>query len=83
MVRKSAAPKGAVEKIVLRTLTDIHDLTGQGVNTTVLVDNAVAQIPFDKAEGKRDKRREHVLRAVQSLVAAGRIANSGGEICIS
>ncbi|HCE08104.1 MAG TPA: hypothetical protein DEQ40_05795, partial [Oxalobacteraceae bacterium] len=56
-------PKGANEKRVLKVAQDLTDLA-DGVCTSDLVDAVVNQIPFDEADGKRDRRRFIVLRAI-------------------
>lgn len=76
--QRKAEPKGTVEKVVLRKAIELTDLPGV-VTTTQLVDAAVDELPGADS-GKRDRRREYVLRAVESLVAANRISSTGGHI---
>lgn len=79
--RKKAMPKGDKQKLVLRIAEDMLDLA-DSITTTELVDAVVNQIPFDKADGKRDLRRQHVLQALESLAASGRLSTAGGNVSL-
>ena len=76
--RKAREPKGVNEKLVLRALDDIS--IGGPVATVEVIDTAVNHIAFDAGEGKRDKRREHVLRAMNALVERRILAVEGNQI---
>ena len=71
-------PKGAIEKIVLRAVDDLS--IGGPVATVEVIDAAVNHIAFDAGEGKRDKRREHVLRAMNALVERRILVVEGNQI---
>lgn len=71
-------PKGVNEKMVLRALDDLT--IGGPVATTEVIDAAVSHIAFDAAAGKRDKRREHVLRALNALVERGAVIVDGDKL---
>lgn len=75
--RKGAAT-GKWQQLALRVARDLTDLAGATVTTTELIDAAVNQMPVE--DGKRDRRREHVLAAVESLVAANRLSVAGGVV---
>lgn len=77
--RKKALPKGDKQKLVLRIAEEMLDLA-DNVTVTELVDNVINQIPFDRADGKRDTRRQNTLQALESLVASGRISTAGGTV---
>jgi hypothetical protein len=79
--RKRAAPKGDIQKLVTRVAEEMLDLA-ETITTSELIDAVVDQMPFDKAEGKRDKRREHALRALESLSANGRLSTAGGNVSL-
>lgn len=76
-----AMPKGDKQRLVLRVAEDLIALSGE-ITTSALIDNVVNQIPYDQAEGKRDTRRQHVLRAIESLVDTGRMSTSGGLVSL-
>lgn len=73
-------PKGAKEKLVLRVVNEMLDLTTGEVKVDEVIRTAVDQLPFDNVEGKRDMRRRDVMRALESLSGAGRVAISGGSV---
>jgi len=81
-VGAKVGPRGAKEKMVMDTLKGMIDGEGVGPKTTELIDATIQQIPFDAAEGKRDKRREHVLRALESLVERGAAVLDGGRVVL-
>ena len=71
-------PKGNVQKLVLRVLSDLAGLCGDDVMVTELIDSTVNQMPHD--EGKRDTRRQHVLRAIESLTAGNAVRVADGKV---
>lgn len=75
--RRRVEPKGSNERLVLRVATELTDLPG-AVTTTQLVDAAVAELP--KPDDTKDHRRRNVLRAIESLVAMGRLSVAGGTV---
>lgn len=62
---KSNKRQGEVQRLVMRVLGELQDLSGQGVHYDDLVAAVVVQLPT--AEGKRDQRPRSVTRAIQSL----------------
>lgn len=76
--RKAAEPKGAVQKLVLRVAEGLVALADQ-VPVTTLIESAANELPAPDA-GKRDKRREHVMRALESLVAVGAVSAANGVV---
>ena len=82
MAKAKPLPKGANQRLVLRIAQELLDLADGSVTTTELVDNVIDQIPFDRAAGKKDLRRQHVLQAVQSLVDCDRLSTSGGLVSV-
>jgi len=74
-------PKGHIEKLVLRIAQDLVQLSGD-VHVPHLIDAAANQLPFDAAEGKRDRRNYVVNRALEKLVANGVISTANGAINI-
>lgn len=63
---------GGREALVLRVAHDLVSLGGDTVSMDALIDHAALQIEHDPA--KRDRRREHTVRAVGSLREKGLLA---------
>jgi hypothetical protein len=76
---RKVEPKGSVQQVVLRTAIALTDLPGTVTTTTQLIDASVDQIPKDDTK-KVDRRRDNVLRAIESLTGANRISTQGGVI---
>ena len=72
-------PKGAVQQLVLRTARALLDLGGE-LQVMTLVDQVVQALPHDPEPGKRDKRREHAMRALEALAGAGFVSTAGGMV---
>lgn len=70
--------KGVNEKMVMRAVNDL--CVGGAVPQAEVIDAAVNHLPFDAAEGKRDKRREHVLRALSNLAERGALVTDNGMV---
>ena len=71
-------PKGNNERVLLRVAVGLTDLPG-AVTTNALLTAAENELPPPDA-GKKDRRREVLMRALSSLVAAERISVAGGEV---
>jgi hypothetical protein len=79
MEQRKRAPKGNVERLVLRTAGVMRDFPA-GVTTHQLIEAAVNELPAP--EGKRDRRREVVLRAIEALVADNHLSVTGGFVSV-
>lgn len=78
--RRAAQPKGAVQQLVLRIAQAMLDLGGE-LTVMDLVGAAVSeQLPPE--QGRRDKRRENTLRAVENLAGAGFLSVAGGKVSL-
>lgn len=77
--RVKAGPKGAVQQLVLRTARGMLDLAGE-LAVMDLIGATVNEMPQE--EGKRDKRREHAMRALEALVGAGTLSTTGGRVTV-
>jgi hypothetical protein len=75
-----AEPKGVWQQTVLRVAQSLLDLPG-ALMPAQLIDAAVAEMPAPE-HGKRDKRRELAMRAIEALVGVGRISLAGGEVAV-
>jgi hypothetical protein len=75
-----AEPKGVWQQTVLRVAQSLLDLPG-ALTPAQLIDAAVAEMPAPE-QGKRDKRRELAMRAIEALVGVGRISLAGGEVAV-
>jgi hypothetical protein len=74
---RKAPPKGVWQQVVLRQAVALTDLPGV-VTASQLIEASVAEMPEE--EGKRDRRRNLVMRALEALVAANRLSTSGGTV---
>jgi len=74
---RKAEPKGVWQQVVMRQAVSLTDLPGT-VTTDQLINAAVADMPAE--EGKRDRRRNLVMRAMEALVAANRLSTTGGVV---
>lgn len=73
------APKGTVEIMVVETVAGLTDLDGEPSYNDA-VEACVAQLPHD--ESKRDRRRERVVRAIESLTSTGHLVTVDGFVRI-
>jgi hypothetical protein len=78
--QRKAEPKGVWQQTVLRVAQGLLDLPG-AVTASQLIEAVVAEMP-PADDGKKDRRRDNVLRAVEALVAANRISLIGGELAV-
>jgi len=78
--QRKKEPKGDIQVLAWRLFNDLVGLSdgAEGVRATDLWDACVAQLPEE--EGKRDTRMQRVKRAVDGLVAAGRIFVDGARL---
>jgi hypothetical protein len=63
---------------------DFLKLSGdiEWVPASEVIDGAVAQLTFDPKDGKRDTRRQRVLRAIDGLCADRHLAASNGKLAL-
>lgn len=78
--QRKAEPKGVWQQTVMRVAQGLLDLPGT-LTPAALIDAAVAEMPPADG-GKKDRRRDNVLRAVEALVAANRLSLVGGEVAV-
>lgn len=80
--KRKREPKGSVERLVLRT---VLDCLGDGgvADMGNIVGESVNQLPHDTNSTKKDRRREVVLRAIDSLRDSGRITIDGMAVGIA
>lgn len=78
--KRQKAITGEKQKLVWQVVIDLLGLDGGQPTVTEVVDEAVNRTPFDAGQGKRDKRREHALRALDGLVSAGRVRIADGKV---
>lgn len=78
--QRKKEPKGDIQVLAWRLFNDLLGLSdgSEGVRATDLWDACVAQLPEE--EGKRDTRMQRVKRAVDGLVATGRIYLNGARL---
>lgn len=79
-IGRGKKPKeGDHERRVMQALHDLVGLGGGQPTVTEVVDEAVNQTPYD-ASAKRDRRREYVFRALNTLESAGRVVVAGQRV---
>lgn len=76
-------PKGAVEKLVQRTVLDLTALDGADLTVSQVIDHAVNQMAHDAGAGKRDTRRQHALRALNTLSERGIVTVDDGRVRVT
>lgn len=77
--RRRAGPKGNVQRLVVRALGELLGLGLGEVKTTDLIDAAVNQMVAPE-QGKQDKRRFHVMRAIEALTVGNVLRVEGGKV---
>lgn len=78
--QRKAEPKGVWQQTVMRVAQGLLDLPGT-LTPAALIEAAVAEMP-PADDGKKDRRRDNVLRAMEALVAANRLSLVGGEVAV-
>ena len=80
--KKKNEPKGKNEKLALRLLNDLIDLdmSGDGVKVEELLTEMINNML--RGDGKQDQRRTLAMRAIDSLMAEGRIASDNCKLNI-
>jgi hypothetical protein len=73
-------PKGAVERLVMMQLEELIGLGSELVHVNDLLTSVCAQMPHDPNDGKRDRRNFRAHRALEGLVAAGRVRIADGKV---
>jgi len=79
-VAKRSEVRGAVEKVVWDIACTTQQLVGGAFELDSLISDAVAQLVHDPLEGKRDTRRQRVLRAVEALQRTKHLAINDGKV---
>lgn len=77
-LRRGRVKVGSIEQTVLGVLSDQLEADSGAVLISHLVDVAVAQIP--RGDAVKDRRREHVMRAVDTLQRKARICIEGDRV---
>jgi len=80
---RDRGPKGAVEKILVNCMLEMATLGDASVDRCELKTAGVNQLPHDPHEGKKDRRSERVDRAIESLVASGRLVVEGVRMTLA
>lgn len=72
-------PKGALEKLIVSAVSQFIDMyEGDLPAYNDVLETCTGQLPHE--DGKRDRRRERVIRALEKLEADGQIVTSGGMV---
>jgi len=78
--QRKTEPKGVWQQLVMRVAQGLVDLPG-AVTASQLTEAAVAEMP-PADDGKKDRRRDNVLRAIEALVSANRLSLTSGEVVV-
>lgn len=73
-------PSGKVQRLVYRCAIDLLSLGDPVVSVGAVIESAAGKLAADP--GKRDKRREHVTRAIQGLIESGFFYIEGEQITL-
>ena len=77
--QRTAAPKGVWQQAVCRVVVTLTDLAG-APTAAQLITAVLAEMPA--ADGPRDQRRTLATRALDALVASGRLQMAGGTVVV-
>lgn len=80
-VRKAKRKMGPVETIVYQTLLEGMELDSGGMDREDLIMTSIGKI--DQEEGKRDRRRDRVVRALDEMIRAKRVEIVGGKVVLA
>ena len=80
--RKMVGAKGPHELMVLRIVREMQGLDGTWPTVKELIDRCVTETPFDEGSDKRDRRREVLGRALDTLVGSGRLQVIAGRVTV-
>lgn len=75
--QRKAEPKGEIEKLIYAHLVALGDLEPGPVGKDLVVDAVAQQIDFDPTEGKKDRRKEVVRRALGFLIGKNLLVDCG------
>lgn len=75
---RKAGPKGDVEKVVWQALLDSQSMDGVAPDTNTIIEASIVQIMHDG--GKRDTRRQRVMRALEGLKGRGMVLFADGKL---
>jgi hypothetical protein len=80
MVDAASGARGAIERVVMRAIEDAIGVGGGAAFVGDVIDAACNQLPFDPHDGKRDRRRFKVQRALETLIGASRVRVEDGKL---
>ncbi len=75
--------KGVNQKLVMRVFEDLIGVGGEAVEREDLIVAVAAQMDFDNASGKKDRRREMSVKAIESVREAGFLVADGTKLMTS
>jgi hypothetical protein len=80
--KRSAADgvKGAIERLLMQQVEELAGVADEPLFVSLVLDATCAQMPHDENEGKRDRRRFKAQRALEALIAAGRLRIENGKV---
>lgn len=78
-----AKRKGNVERLVLGVIQDALGVGDGLISVVETVDKTIEQMPFDAAPGRRDRRRDVVLKALERLQERDLVKVSGANLSLT
>ena len=79
-VRGRKRLKGVNQKLVMRVFEDLIGVGGEDVEREVLIQAVAAEMDFDAAAGKKDRRREMAVKAIESIREVGLLVAEGAKL---
>jgi hypothetical protein len=79
--KRKSGPKGAIEKIVWQAAIDLQGLDGGAPTVESVITESVSRMVRDP-QAKRDLRRQHALRALETLRERGTVVNIDDRIAL-
>jgi AAA domain/Bifunctional DNA primase/polymerase, N-terminal len=73
-------PKGGLYHQVIDNVLREELVLSDDIEASVLIDLAVNQLVYDPQEGQRDRRRNNIMRALDTMIASGWLAKDGSRI---
>jgi hypothetical protein len=76
--KRVKSPRGKIEKLVVSITHELVGLEAKNILQNDLITACISQMPH--VDGRRDQRRQHVIRAMESLILEGFIRLNGCEV---
>lgn len=77
---KAAAPGGNKQKVIMAAVRSLQQLNREMPDTSQVLDAAVAMVPFDSSSGKKNRNRDPLRTALETMIADGRLVSVNNKI---